>query len=184
MIPGVDDGAEDPTEEPSSNYTLTCADPEDAEKTLSITLSDMKVDKSLTSASVNTDAIIVSAKVVSDLQQDIYFVGEYTNNITSSANKYQVVVTAYPNGLEGSTAIKTVDKSSKAYPDYLVDKATATVAANGENTVTKEGKLYFTVADDFEWSKVTVKLEVFKIVKNQTADSKQLIITKKFDFSK
>ena len=196
MIPGVDDGAEDPTEEPSnSSNTLTFADPDDPDKTVSITLSDLKIDNVIT----NGLALKLSAKVVNDSETSVAFVTEYANKASGADDgNYQVVVSAYPDAVETSEDIVVMANdasASLAYEDNLL--LGDTIASEGEifsiatatsGTVTDEGFLYLAINDEeLKWSKVTVKMDVYKILTKAstgTTDAKQHVKTLKFTFSK
>ena len=183
MIPGVDDGAEDPTEEPSTDSnTLTWPDPADAKKTLSITLSSMTV-----STLSDTDTAIISAKIVDDLKSTakIHVIKTYTSN-KYDIGDYAVVVSAYVNGEKGKEG--TVEVGNTTYKDNLVSvgaTAPSTVAGSATSAVTKNGNIVISGLERDKWNKVSVKLELYHVAnKADPADDKTLLATKTFDFSK
>ena len=184
MIPGVDDGAEEPSGDSSAAQTLTFADPADADKTVSITLSDMKIDNTITSGLF----LKLSAKVVNDSEVSVAFVPAYVNNANGiNNNDYQVVVTAYPDDAEGNSSIVALpgllDNLIVAVTDDNAIPFNTATATSG--TVTEEGYLYLAIGDeDLKWNKVTVKMDVFKVVTKGAADEKQPVKTLKYTFSK
>ena len=178
MIPGVDDGAEDPTEEPSSTNTITWKDPADNDNTLSITVSGISVS---TLATDGSDVVLFTTKVVNDLGgADVTFA---TAAPTSSLvpNDYYVHVTSYLNGEKGTTA--TVNKAATTYRDNLLDVTGSAnvISGNADSKVTKNGNIVATVTKGTKWSKIAVKLDVYKAA---SAASTQLVGTKAFEFSK
>ena len=176
MIPGVDDGNEDPSEEPSTDSnTLTWTDPEDSKKTLSITLSSMTV-----STLGASDAAVISAKVVSDLKSTakVYAVNSYNDGSSYGADNYVIVLTAFENANTATVAV-----GDTTYADNLVS-ANAILTSSETSTVTKNGKVVVTGLERDKWSKVSVKLELYHVANDSTTDDKTLLGTKTYEFSK
>ena len=185
MIPGVDDPTEDPSEEPSTDSnTLTWADPADAKKTLSITLSSMTV-----STLGASDTAIISAKIVDDLKSaaKVYVVDGYAD-LKYDTGSYALCVSAYVNGEKGKKG--TVEVAT-TYKDNLVSdgdasSVTALLTSNATSAVTKNGNIVISGLERDKWNKVSVKLELYHVANKPGTgtDDKTLLDTKTIDFSK
>ena len=190
MIPGVDDGNEDPSEEPSTNSnTLTFADPADASKTVSITLSNMVVDTSLAANHVlKFDAKVVNNKIGNVVFAKDAYAGSTATEV--EANDYYVVLSAFPDGKEGNKNITAVAGTSALYVDNVIVASTASgadvfcTANDSTGTVTEDGYVYLAVDKDLDWSKVTVQMKVYKILSTTTAGVTLPLDALKFTFSK
>ena len=182
MIPGVDEPTEEPT---TTTQTLTFADPEDKDKTVSITLSDLKIDNTITSGLI----LKLSAKVVNDAESSIFFTPlAYASGATKvNNNDYYVVIKAYPDDRAGNNAIGYVIGNDCLITSTEVNEnlTAFNVASATSGTVTEEGYLYLLIGDeDLEWNKLTVELDVQKVLTKGANFALQPVKTLKYTFNK
>ena len=158
MIPGVDDGKEDP-ETPAAPTSFTFTDPLDSTKTLTITSKSFALGEVVLADEGTAE---IDFQVANKLGKGVHFVnvdptgtasGTALNPAVGTVGDYFVVVSAYPDGNSHNknvtvAATGLIDTSAAAFNDGVTDTKTLTLKGM------KEAK-----------ESVTVKVSVKKILK-------------------